>query len=70
VQVLHGKHKGKTGLVIWHGLSGYSRPLHRNIWVAHAVGREGYRVKIKTNSNEEFFTDAKHVEVIPENESL
>lgn len=64
VRVMHGKHKDKIGLVTWHGPSSFSKPLHKNIWVAHAIGREGYRVKIKTKTNEEFFVDAEHVEVI------
>ena len=64
VLVLYGKYKGKEGLVTWHGLSGFSRPLHKNMWVAHAIGREGYRVKVKTKFNEEFFVDAEQVEVI------
>lgn len=64
VKVLHGKHKGKIGLVTWHGPSGFGHRKHKDIWVAHAIGREGYRVKIRTQYNEEFYVDAEKVEVI------
>lgn len=67
VTVERGKHKGKTGIVTWHGKDGYSDAFrYCNGYQAamrEARGRHGYRVQILANTGETFFTKAEYAAI-------
>ena len=68
VEVLQGKHRGKTGVVFWHGRNPYIRFPHQfhtdlQAAVSDASGIHGFRIGIKTEE-EKFFVDADKVKII------
>jgi len=68
VKVIGGrKHKGKTGVVFWHGIDQHAQPFRYGSDMQHVMrqarGRNFYRCGIKTESGEKFFLPAEHVRV-------
>jgi len=71
VRVVEGrKHLGKEGEVFWHGIDKYDSNRYYKTaaqqMMSEAMGRMGYRVGIRTDEGETFFTGADKVEVIEE----
>lgn len=68
VRVVSGrKHLGKEGTVKWHGVNRFYDNSYRTdaqLTLAEMRGREGYRVRVVTDSGEAFFIDAEKIEVI------
>jgi len=67
VEVISGKHKGKVGIVFWHGKDHFKNN-HRYMndlqaCVADAAGIHGFRVGVKTEE-EKFFVAADNVKII------
>lgn len=68
VKIIHGKHQGKTGIVFWHGRDRFDHSdryfnTYQN-WLHDAAGRIGYRIGVRTDTGEEFFTKAEYAEII------
>lgn len=62
------KHKGKAGVVFWHGpdfkpyRNRYCTDIQRAM--RDARGRDGFRVGIISNNNERFFCPANQVQIV------
>lgn len=71
VRVTEGKHKGTTGLVVWHGRNKFYDLHYKTDAQLHLMdmaGRAGFRVLVFPGGNgDKFFVDADKVEVIDEN---
>ncbi len=68
VRVTSGKHKGKEGLVTWHGRDKYYSTRYQTtaqLWLRDFMGTHGYRCRIQT-ATESFFVAAEKVEIIHE----
>jgi hypothetical protein len=67
VEIINGKHKGKIGIVFWHGKDRfkYDRRYMTDLsaCVADARGIYGFRVGVQTES-EKFFVAADKVKII------
>lgn len=70
VKIVDGrKHKGKMGIVTWHGVNKF---VSRQYWtdaqyhLRDMQGRYGFSVRIKTVTGETFFVPAEYTEVIQE----
>lgn len=68
VRVIGGrKHKGKEGIVFWHGRNPYERTSRSGSDLGRAMidarGTHGFRCGVRTET-EKFFIDAKHLEVL------
>ena len=67
VRVDQGKHRGKLGRVVWHGVDRFSKAGRYGGPDVQALrevrGRWGFRVGIQTDGDERFFVNAEHVMV-------
>lgn len=68
VSITAGKHKGKIGRVFWHGVDMYGQSAFRygsdiQISLREAAGRYGFRIGVKLESGEKFFTKADYAMV-------
>jgi len=68
VTILRGKHKGKSGIVFWHGKDQFARvSRYDGNWMQQsmtaAIGRSDYRIGVQTESGEKFFTNADYAQV-------
>lgn len=63
VTIYHGKHRGKSGIVFWHGKNKHKRD-HSSNWMQaglrEAIGTTGYRIGVQTDGGEKFFTSAEY----------
>jgi hypothetical protein len=70
VEVISGrKHLGKIGVVFWHGRNPFDRFPHRyhtsiQAAMSDAIGIHGFRIGIRTDAGEKFFTEAQRVKVL------
>jgi hypothetical protein len=75
VKVIRGrKHKGKAGVIFWHGRDKYvdnTRYCGNGLQAAmtQLIGIYGYRVGVVTEENERFFVPADYVKIIKVNDN-
>lgn len=65
VEIVKGrKHKGKSGIVVWHGVNQFSDAFRycdsARLALAEINGREGYSVKVKMEDGNTFFVPAEY----------
>jgi len=68
VRVTSGKHKGKEGIVTWHGRDQFADTRYQTdaqLMLRDFMGTWGFRCRISTAS-ESFFVKAEKVEIIPD----
>lgn len=67
VRITYGKHRGKIGVVQHHMVSRFKRPFRYGNEMQHLMtetrGRNGYVVRVRTESGEEFWCDADYTMV-------
>lgn len=68
VLVVEGrKHKGKIGVVFWHGRDQYAGRQYGDSFqkaASDATGKWGFRVGVKTDTGEKFFIGAERVQIV------
>ena len=69
VRIFKGrKHKGKEGIVFWHGLDKFANTFRygspNSQALAEVQGRHGYRVGIETEDGEKFFVPAEYTTIL------
>lgn len=69
VEIHRGKHRGKVGVVFWHGEDNFSAAWRydANVLVAtmrQARGKYGYRIGVETDAGGRFFCSADYAEVV------
>ncbi len=60
------KHKGKEGVVFWHGEDRYAKSWgdSNQQMARHIMGRFGFRVGVETEDGEKFFAPAEYTMII------
>ena len=63
VAIYHGKHKDKAGVVFWHGKDKFDCSDRYGNWaqaaMGEAIGLYGYRIGVRTDEGDKFFTKAE-----------
>jgi hypothetical protein len=63
VEIFKGKHKGKVGVVFWHGRDKFSTSQYQTSIqsaMSESKGTFGFRIGVKTSGGEKFFTKAEY----------
>ena len=63
VNIVRGKHKGKSGIVFWHGTDKYAYVVGRTAiqdTMREIIGKYGYRIGVRTDDGKKIFTSAEY----------
>lgn len=69
VSIDRGKHKGKSGVVLWHGRDAYKNPgRYEANWMVSSMraarGKTFYRIRVRFDDGTDAFTNAEYATVI------